>query len=320
MNLTRASLGYYRHLHLLVALGVAVAVAVLAGAVLVGVSVRASLRDLVVQRLGATDIVVSTATAFGSRLGAAMAIAAPDSVATTTSLIAVTGTVTHATSGRVAAKVQIYGVDDTFWSFHGVVPVVLSGREAALSEPLAAELATAEGDVVIVRTSAPADIPLSTLQGRRDEAGVRIRATVTRRLGADRMGGFALQPGQGPVAAVFVPLSLLQRELNLPFEAADQLKRGAAIEGASFDDARPVLRAVSDTAAEELPEFLSRARKRDGDLDRRLAMLLAMMHPASIPRLMGLRGRVRHCSELLAGVIAHMIAAHERSAGVASSS
>jgi type IV pilus assembly protein PilM len=44
----------------------------------------------------------------------------------------------------------------------------------------------------------------------------------------------------------------LQRELNLPFEAADQLKRGAAIEGASFDDARPVLRAVSENVLLEI--------------------------------------------------------------------
>ncbi len=38
----------------------------------------------------------------------------------------------------------------------------------------------------------------------------------------------------------------LQKELNLPFEQADQLKRGLSIDGVSFDDARPVLRAVTE--------------------------------------------------------------------------
>ncbi len=38
----------------------------------------------------------------------------------------------------------------------------------------------------------------------------------------------------------------LQKELNLPFEQADQLKRGIAVDGVSFDDARPVLRAVTE--------------------------------------------------------------------------
>jgi type IV pilus assembly protein PilM len=38
----------------------------------------------------------------------------------------------------------------------------------------------------------------------------------------------------------------LQKELNLPFEQADQLKRGQAVDGVSYDDARPVLRAVTE--------------------------------------------------------------------------
>ena len=53
MSLIGASLRHYRGLHALVIGGVAVAVAVLAGALLVGSSVRASLRDLALLRLGA---------------------------------------------------------------------------------------------------------------------------------------------------------------------------------------------------------------------------------------------------------------------------
>ena len=44
----------------------------------------------------------------------------------------------------------------------------------------------------------------------------------------------------------------LQKELNLPFEQADQLKRGVAVDGVSFDDARPVLRAVTENAILEV--------------------------------------------------------------------
>ena len=38
----------------------------------------------------------------------------------------------------------------------------------------------------------------------------------------------------------------LQKELNLPFAQADQLKRGQPVDGVTFDDARPVLRAVTE--------------------------------------------------------------------------
>ena len=44
----------------------------------------------------------------------------------------------------------------------------------------------------------------------------------------------------------------LQKELNLPFEEADQLKRGHSVNGTSFDDAKPVLRAVTDNVMLEI--------------------------------------------------------------------
>jgi type IV pilus assembly protein PilM len=44
----------------------------------------------------------------------------------------------------------------------------------------------------------------------------------------------------------------LQKELNLPFEQADQLKRGQAVDGVTFEDAHPVLRAVSENVMLEI--------------------------------------------------------------------
>ncbi len=44
----------------------------------------------------------------------------------------------------------------------------------------------------------------------------------------------------------------LQKELSLPFDLADQLKRGIAVDGVTFDDARPVLRAVSENVMLEI--------------------------------------------------------------------
>ena len=44
----------------------------------------------------------------------------------------------------------------------------------------------------------------------------------------------------------------LQKELNLPFDQADQLKRGTPVDGVTFEDARPVLRAVSENVMLEI--------------------------------------------------------------------
>ncbi len=44
----------------------------------------------------------------------------------------------------------------------------------------------------------------------------------------------------------------LQRELNLQYETADALKKGDHIDGTSYDDARPVLRAVTENVMLEI--------------------------------------------------------------------
>lgn len=61
-------LTYYWRTNVAVVLGVATAVAVLAGALVVGDSVRGSLRDLVLLRLGKTDHLIVSAGFFREQL------------------------------------------------------------------------------------------------------------------------------------------------------------------------------------------------------------------------------------------------------------
>jgi type IV pilus assembly protein PilM len=44
----------------------------------------------------------------------------------------------------------------------------------------------------------------------------------------------------------------VQRELNLPFDKAEQLKKGEGVDGATFEDARPVLRAITENVLLEV--------------------------------------------------------------------
>jgi type IV pilus assembly protein PilM len=44
----------------------------------------------------------------------------------------------------------------------------------------------------------------------------------------------------------------VQKELNLPFEAAEELKKGLNVDGVSYEDARPVLRAMTDNVLLEV--------------------------------------------------------------------
>ena len=44
----------------------------------------------------------------------------------------------------------------------------------------------------------------------------------------------------------------VQKELDLPFEAAEQLKKGIPVDGATFEEAQPVLRAVTENVLLEI--------------------------------------------------------------------
>lgn len=207
---------YYWRTNLAVVLGVATAVAVLAGALLVGDSVRASLRDLFLLRLGNTDQVISSAGFFRERLvddsqshddfDEAFKGACP--------MIVLDGLVTDEKSGRRASGVKVYGVDDRFWKFHGREDKAPGDREVRLSQDLARELGSEAGDSILLRIEKPSAIPAGSLHGRKDELGRTIRLSAREALSAHELGEFSVRPQQGNVRAVFVSLSRLQKDIE----------------------------------------------------------------------------------------------------------
>src|SRR5512132_2336726 len=124
-TLLARNLAWYWRTNVAVLLGVATATGVLAGALQVGESVRASLRDLVLGRLGNTVSIVTRDGFFREQLAADLGAAAP--------IIAIEGVAGHEASGRRAGKVQIYGVDERFWKFQGLPGEPPTGRDVFLS-------------------------------------------------------------------------------------------------------------------------------------------------------------------------------------------
>src|SRR6188474_1384392 len=212
------SLTYYWRTNVAVVLGVATAVSVLAGALLVGDSVRGSLRDLLLNRLGKTDHVVASTSLFREQLAEDLA-AQPEFKAAfsgLTPVVIVQGTVTAQNEGRRISQARVYGVDDRFWRFHGVANVNGPANRAALISPaLARQIDSQPGDSILVRIQRPTDIPLESLHGQRDNLGRSMRLTVAKVVPADSLGEFSLEAQQGEVAAVFVPLARLQQDLEI---------------------------------------------------------------------------------------------------------
>ena len=197
------NLTWYWRTNLAVLLGVATAVGVLGGAQLVGDSVRASLRDLVLARLGNTDYVVSRIGFFREALASELGFACP--------IIAIDGVVVHEASGRRASGVEVIGVDERFWKFQAEPGEAPSGHEILLSEALTRELGNRAGDSILIRVEKPSAIPLESLHGRKEDVGRPIRFTAS---GA-AFREFSLKAQQGDIRSVLVSLAELQRDLGV---------------------------------------------------------------------------------------------------------
>ena len=220
-TLLRRSLFHFWRTNLAVIAGVATAVAVLAGALMVGVSVRASLRDLVLQRLGQTDHAVLSSGFFREGLSTAFDRAVP--------LMVLEGFVTHQESGSRASRVQVYAVDERFWRFHGVNAATLGAGEAMLSEGLATELSAAAGESVVLRVESASAIPAESVLGRKEDVGRSLRLNVRGILAREELGEFSLSPRQGSVRAIFVPLGRMQQLLEQPDRANVVLIAGSDV-------------------------------------------------------------------------------------------
>ena len=112
----RRSLSYFWRIHLAVVVGSAVATSILTGALLVGDSVRGSLRDLSQDRLGRIDFALLSERFFRESL--ARDLSEPDTFAdrfaSATPAILLSGSVRNAGTQARASRVQIQGIDERF--------------------------------------------------------------------------------------------------------------------------------------------------------------------------------------------------------------
>jgi ABC-type lipoprotein release transport system permease subunit len=215
------NLSYYWRTNLAVIAGIATAVAVLSGALLVGQSVRNSLRDLLFQRIGAAGYVVSADRFFREDLASELSQTAGTGIsASGCPIIFVQGVVVHEETGLRALNVNVYGVDERFWRFQDVAgqkaPI---GRSALIGTALAQKLGARAGDGLLLRIETQQGIPRESLYGRRENVGRTVRLVCGEILSAEKLGEFALRPSQGSVYSIFVPMQRLQEDLAQPSRA-----------------------------------------------------------------------------------------------------
>jgi ABC-type antimicrobial peptide transport system permease subunit len=217
-QLIKRSLAYYWQTNLVVVLGVAIAVSVLAGALLIGESVRGSLRDLYSQRLGKTDDLITSANFFREQLAADLEQQGQfvtNGIGTTCPMIVLEGVAVHESSKHRFGGIKVYGVDERFWKFNGVSGVAIpANHDVLVSQSIANEMGSSAGGTLLLRIEKPSEIPVESLHGRKEDPGKTIRLNMRDVLKDESLGAFSLQPQQGAVRAVFVSLRFLQQELE----------------------------------------------------------------------------------------------------------
>jgi len=227
-GLVLRSLRFYWRTTLGVLAGAALASGILIGALAVGDSVRYTLEQLALARVGSAQLALSAADRiFRENLAAEISkeLGAPAAP-----LLMIRGTVSKPDGTRLAAGVQIIGVDDRFWRL-GSESDLLSGAaedEAVANGQLADRLGTQVGETLVVRVEEPSyvsrDAPLSGRSEASSAFRVRLRATADEA----HFGRFSLQPGQISPMTLFVPLSALQARLERPARANVVLVGGDA--------------------------------------------------------------------------------------------
>jgi len=128
----------------------------------------------------------------------------------------------------VAAKKEKIGDYTNVISQAGRTPVIVDVDAFALQNAFEVNYGLDAGRVVVLMNAGASAININILQGD--------QSVFTRDIS---MGGNAYTEA-------------VQKELDLPFDSAEQLKKGIPVDGATFEDAQPVLHAVTENVLLEI--------------------------------------------------------------------
>lgn len=226
LRLVVQSLLYYWRTNLAVLLGVVAGTAVIGGAVIVGDSVKASLRKMTLDRLGKIDLALSGPRFVREDLVDRLSTTLKSDPASSKlplepfAPVFVMQAALQAKSGeavRRAGRVNIYGIDARAWSLVETEGIEAPAGNQVLLNARAAEAINAkDGDQVTIWIELPSLVPRDTLMGKKDndsqEISVTVRTVVPDTSGLSRLG---LLPTQAMPLNAFVDLHFLQEQLNL---------------------------------------------------------------------------------------------------------
>jgi len=213
-RLAKRSLGFYWRTNLGVLLAVVASTAILTGALVVGDSVRHSLRMMVQARLGAAQLALIPQNRFFT---AGLANELADELSTSAApVLYVRGMIADGSDQRRANRIEVLGVDERFFTVgEGKNPFGSDSKQGiVLNEQLAARLKVGVGDEVLLRIEKPSvmsrDLPVSPDSDLSVASRLEVISVATK----VEFGRFSLRANQVAPLNAFVPLDWMQEKLG----------------------------------------------------------------------------------------------------------
>jgi len=219
-----------------------VSTAVLTGALVVGDSVRYSLKMMVTARLGRAQLAIAAQNRF-FRAGLANELAAELNT-TVAPLLQLRGLIANSNGSKRANRIQVLGVDERFFTVGaGGNPFGDDWSEGiVLNEPLAAKLEVGVGDEVVLRIDRPGLMPRDVPLMPDSDLSIFLRAEVRAIAGKSEFGRFGLQANQIAPLNVYVPMQWLQEKLDRTAQANMLLVAASAKDSITVEKANVAVR------------------------------------------------------------------------------
>ncbi len=215
--------------------GAAIATAALVGALVVGDSLRGTLRERALQRLGRVDAAMVTPDRTFSRDLAKVATRDASGIRAA-AVLQLPGTASKPDGAGRANRVNIFGIDNSFAPQYKPLAHITPGG-VVLNGALASQLQCVAGDTVVLRVQKPSALSMDAAISTRNDDSEALRLKVLAIAKPNELGNFSLRAGQLEPLNTFVELGELGERIGMKGKANLLL---AAAEGEVKADALPV--------------------------------------------------------------------------------
>ncbi len=225
-TLIRRSLRFHWRSHLGVVLGATIGSAALIGALVVGDSVKGSLRERAVERLGPFALALGPTDRFF------MSGLAPSGA-----VLSLPGTAANRDGSARANQINVLGVAADFWNeeISEAISQIAPGM-VVLNYQLARKLDAHPGDEILIYIEKPSVVSQESPMTRASTPNASVRMTVQAVIPAELGGDFSLRASTIPVLNCFIRRDILGETVGLPARANLMLSKERWLNQGSLED------------------------------------------------------------------------------------